>query len=271
MAKDRVSRLLDEIEQASADTSISLADALRKCVILGGRAGSTQLRDWATRELKGYDTPDELPEYRKPGAVLMVEAFKGGPFTGVAKVTQQIGPHQLPDPADKHIGEEVPLVGGIGELESYRAQAKANNGSIRLSIPHAAMAVQLMNHELQVPGQQITGLFWELSEAGIAGVLDHVRTILAELVAEIRAGLSDDESTPSPALADQAVDVAVYGAKRVNINTAQAAGSGSHTVTATQGSSEGRSLWAKIGATVVGVATVGGVVVAVLQWQGWGF
>ena len=33
-------------------------------IALGGEAGSAELREWATRELRGYGPDDELPEYR---------------------------------------------------------------------------------------------------------------------------------------------------------------------------------------------------------------
>lgn len=54
-------RLLDQIETEALDESASLAGALRKCVALGGRTGSEQLRDWATLELEGYKDLDENP------------------------------------------------------------------------------------------------------------------------------------------------------------------------------------------------------------------
>lgn len=42
--------LLAEVERDLLDGK-PLADLLRKCVILGGRSGSHELRDWASKEL----------------------------------------------------------------------------------------------------------------------------------------------------------------------------------------------------------------------------
>jgi hypothetical protein len=39
--------------------------------------------------------------------------------------------------------------------------------------------------------QHVEALYWELSEAAIAGVIDSVRTTLAELVAEMRATMPE--------------------------------------------------------------------------------
>ncbi len=36
---------------------------LRKLILLGGNAGSAELRDWASAELRGYKNDDELPNY----------------------------------------------------------------------------------------------------------------------------------------------------------------------------------------------------------------
>jgi hypothetical protein len=52
--------LIGEIERDLLDGK-ALAD-LRKCIVLGGRSGSVELRDWASRQLRGYGPDDELPD-----------------------------------------------------------------------------------------------------------------------------------------------------------------------------------------------------------------
>ena len=57
-------KLLDEIESDLLNSK-PLADVLRKVIVLGGRAGSGALRDWASLELNGYAGSDEqIPPYR---------------------------------------------------------------------------------------------------------------------------------------------------------------------------------------------------------------
>jgi AbiTii-like protein len=46
--------LITLIERGALDETVSLASTLRKCVSLGGKSRSEELRDWATRELKGF-------------------------------------------------------------------------------------------------------------------------------------------------------------------------------------------------------------------------
>ena len=118
-----------------------------------------------------------------------------------------------------------------------------------------------------MPDQQIRHIYWALGANAIAGVIDHVRTILVELVAEMRAGTAD---APSAAAADRAVNVAVYGGKpNVNIASAQRAESARIT---------SMHPWIKARGTLggprpvrrsSGFATIAGVIIALAQWQGW--
>ena len=60
--------LLDQIESEAMDGDV--VKALRLCIKLGGHSGSADLRQWAERELNGYDSEDELPDYRRINAPL---------------------------------------------------------------------------------------------------------------------------------------------------------------------------------------------------------
>jgi AbiTii-like protein len=176
----------------------------------------------------------------------------------------------LPEEIRDVVGEEVPLGQGIGEIEAMAERAKASGGSLQLTVPDAQIVVRLMNHEWDVPGQQITEIYWGLNETAIRGVLDQVRTSLVELTAELVASMAEDEDTPTPAAAAQALNVVVGGKARVNFSAAQAGGSGSHEVMAAQMPSRGNeSRWRTIGGFVTGAAILVGTLVAIAAWQGW--
>jgi len=57
----REQRRLEEIERDLLDDSKSLTTALRKSVALGGELRSVPLREWAGKELRGYEDGPELP------------------------------------------------------------------------------------------------------------------------------------------------------------------------------------------------------------------
>jgi AbiTii len=73
----RAESLIDQIQTDALDDAVPVATALRKCIVLGGQSGSEALRDWATRELQGYEAEADLPPYRVVLAPLMVDAVSG--------------------------------------------------------------------------------------------------------------------------------------------------------------------------------------------------
>lgn len=257
--------LLDEIE-AGVLSDAPLAETLRKCIALGGRAGSTALRDWATKEARGYGPGDELPEYRKIAAPLFID---GQTLNAVIR-GQRIGVHFLPDFAREAIKECVSFTQGVGEIESVvQSAVQSANGSnmIKLSPPGSAEVVAIMNHESDDPYQHIVDLYHQVHVAAVVGLLDGIRTTLTELIAEMRAGTPAGQDLPSGGVADQAVQVAVHGdGNRVTVMHS----SDNAKVDASVGGSqpEGSSWWSSLkvlGSLVVGVATVAA---AVFAWPG---
>lgn len=259
--------LLDEIERDALAEDVPLASILRKVVALGAKVGSAGLRDWASRELRGYVGTDlELPDYRKPSAVIKADLVNAA-----YKITgRQVGTDFFPEGIREHIEEAVPLGQGIGEIEAMLARARAGGGSIRMAFPGSADVARLIDAEVGDPYQQVTAIYWTLGESALAGVTDQVRTTLVELVAEMRANMPDSMESPSPQVADQALNVAVYGDKnRIALSAPHVSGNG-HQVSADSGDSgERRSLILKLGAALVGAAAIVSAIVAVAQWQGW--
>jgi hypothetical protein len=263
----RGSALVSEIQLDALRSDVPLSDTLRKVIALGGQLGSASLRDWASLELRGYVGGDvELPAYRKPGALIQVDAVNPRfQMTG-----QTISPHQLPEGVRDVVEEAIPLGQPIAEIEGLVDEARANGGHIRMSPPGAAMIARMMDREIGEPYQNITAVYWSVSTPALQGVLDQVRTTLVELMAEMEAGTEHDDEAPSAAVADQAVNVVIHGkGARVNVTSAQASGDAAQ-ATANPDTAEKRSIPRLIGAIVVGIATVAAAVIALLQWQGWG-
>jgi hypothetical protein len=254
--------LLVQIERDVLDESIPLANALRKCVVLGGQSGSEQLRDRATRELQGYHGDAEVPDYRMIGATLQIDGIAGNyRITG-----QQFAPSELPDFAQEHISEDLQLRDGVGGLEALSQQA-----SIKLMPRGGNDLVRLMNSENEAPFQHINALYWSIAPSAIRGVLDYIRTALAQLVAELRANMGQEEEIPSTEAADQAVNVVVTG-KRSQVKVVAAQSSGNNSIAAAtadeQSTAHDSPFWTRsrrIGAFIAGLATVVGAVAAVIQ------
>jgi hypothetical protein len=264
--RSRERNLFDQIERDALDDDVSLATTLRKVIALGGNVGSTKLREWANRELQGYVGAEEIPEYRRVSAAIMLD----GRNTLYQMTGQQISRFDLPDFARDVVEERATLGYGVGELESIARKAR-EEGGVRLQIPGGPELTKIMNYQAAQQGiefQTIERVYWSVSEPSVQGVLDTIRTTLVGLVAEMRAGMRESEETPSAAVADQAVNVAVHGDhNRIErIEVAQASGSGSHHAQAGPQESDGHGrLWLIAGT----LATVVAAIVAVLTWQGW--
>jgi len=253
--------LIAQIEHDALDEKASLASALRKCVSLGGKSRSDELRDWATRELKGYSGINDLPEYRKIAAPLRLDGLSGS-----YKVTgEELPPMALPDFAREHISNELPLTQGVGELENLAKQPE-----IKLAPPGASDLAMYMNTQGNTnPYGHINSIYWQVSPSAINGVLDQIRTSLTQLVAELRASMPADEEIPSADEARQAVQVIVSGKRsKVQVTTAQASGPRA-TANASADEDAGESAfwtgWRKAGAFAVGLATIAGAVFAAIE------
>jgi hypothetical protein len=248
-------KLIDQIEDDALSPDTSISETLRKLMALGGQVRSTELREWASRELRGYaGSGVELPRYRRPGAVIQIDLVSG---TTIMR-GRQVSPSHFPKEVRDLLREEVPLGQGIGEIEAMAEQAHERGGYIQMTVPNSQDVARLWDHQVGDPYQQITGIYWSLNEAALRGVIDQVKTTLVELVAEMRAGMPDSDEAPSGEMADKEVQ-----------NTAQQAGdNGGTAVHHTTG--ERVSLSRKIGGAIVGVAVIVTAVVTLALWQGWG-
>ncbi|MCZ2110076.1 MAG: hypothetical protein LC118_11010 [Dehalococcoidia bacterium] len=259
----RSQNLLHQIEADALDSKADVLAALRKCVALGGQSGSEALREWATRELKGYHGVSELPEYRVVQGVLALDGISGN-----YKVTgQQISPFSLPEPASKHITNEVRLGQPLAELVNAIGTAKASGEtSIKFGLPGGADLVLLMNSENTNPWKYVERVYWQVSVSSLGRIVDVVRTNLVELVSEMRAGMGEDVEVPSKAVADQAVNVAIYGdGNRLTFGGLNQA-VGNHAA-ATSHSASPESGLRKFMWWVVGLATIVAAVAGVLALQ----
>jgi hypothetical protein len=257
--------LLDQIERDALDSSTRLADALRKCVALAGKADSDALLRWANRELRGYGPDDKLPEYRVVRAAILLDGVNGN----YAIRGQRISPSSLPSVAHGKIDESLHLAQPVGQLEDLAAQAKGRSEAVKFSLPGGAELVLLMNHEASQPYQVIHNLYWSTDASTIASVCDNVRTTLVELVATLRRGMANGEEVPSSDLAERAVGLAVYGDRStVIVGNVLGANVGSNNNSIQQEivtSAPRARMAAKLVAVLAGVATLLVAVIKVIE------
>lgn len=260
--------MLEQIEDGALDSTTPLADVLRKCVALGGRSGSEQLRDWARRELDGYPPAEQLPGYRTVGAIIAID----GANLAYKVTGQQISPMDLPEFARETIRQEAAITQGVAEIERLAA---THEDVIRIqhsSMPDLVTYMNSQQDDVHVNGS-ILAMYWKVTPSALYGILDTIRTNLVAVVAEMRAaGVAD---VPSAEVANQAVQVIVHNAKRsqINVNANQSSGTleGSQAI-ATPPSIEQSKLpgWVRgPWALILGLGTIASGVGALAVWLGW--
>jgi hypothetical protein len=263
--KTRTDRLLGEIEAGALNSSTPIADVLRKVIAVGGKAGSTELRDWATRELNGYRPGDDLPDYRKICAPLQIDAAT---MHGFIK-GQTISTMQLPDFARDTITNDVVLYQGVDEIEGMARRCEP--GDVIKLAPHRSQdLVTFMNSQEDWSGH-IERMYWGVSPVSLEGVVGQIRTALINLVAEITDNMPEGAETPPAEVATNAVHFVVTG-ERNKINFAAPQASDASSALATPPADEHPRRWVRTAAAVViGIAGLVGVFFAILQAQGWSF
>lgn len=119
-----MTKLVDEIIAMTTDSKRSLADALRKCLILAFDLNNDKLKEWIEKELNGYSQGDEVPEYRK--AMLQSKGnFTGG---GGAWLPARPLPMGIIDEQHQHMltSKLVQPIAGYEGSEDKKGQAVIN-------------------------------------------------------------------------------------------------------------------------------------------------
>lgn len=181
-------------------SNVDLASTLRKCIILGGRAGSTELRDWATAELQGYESDDAAPEYRRAAAPIMVDARIGNGYIKGQVISASV----LPSPAREFFSAGPIFLDGIAALEASVEETRSGK-NYQMSHARAMEVCAQIDKKSGNPFQQTTNLYWSISHASLVGIVDAVRTRLAQVVAEMRTHTPVGQATPTAEVASGAV------------------------------------------------------------------
>jgi AbiTii len=202
--------LLAQIEAGVVDGTVSLSSLLQTCIMLGGRAGSEKMRDWAHRELNGYGAGDIVPEYRHARATVMAQITN---MAGYNAITQRIDDRLFPKQVREFIREkfdmeDVVFGDDLGTLEGLASQGTDIH---RLIPPWSGFIAGTLDQFNAAPGSRTSEVYWLVPNASIRGILVRIRTALAELVAELIMLTPQDQDVPDKQAADQAVQLVITG------------------------------------------------------------
>lgn len=262
--------LLAQIEAAVLDDSVPLSSLLQKCIVLGGKAGSEKMRDWARQELNGYQDFQSIPNYRRLRAQVKLVITN---LAGYNPITRPLSASDLDDQLRKILAdskvelEVVPLGTNIGELEALAS----SNEDVQLVPYWADVMLQLLNDRyIDSTTSRAASIYWSVSRASFQGLIVRVRTALSELAAELIALTPEDQEVPDKLAADQATQFVITGNRpTINYSLQHATDGGTNAAFATsvsgpvivsggQGTAIGSQTASGANSSVVGSQTVQG-------------
>lgn len=164
--------LLHEMRHAASDSTTSLPDLLRKTKILARRLGNGPLEEWTNKELEGYEPEDQLPPYR----VMRTESM--GTFQNFGSRRRlRIPTDSLPEQGGwREMATTVPMREPIAHIADMVSTPTADDERLGASWPINAVAWCQQNVEFYSDGLVLQSAWRVITRAGIAGMLDTLRT-----------------------------------------------------------------------------------------------
>ena len=170
--------LLSQIEDAAVESSIGVAELLRRCKILAARLQTDEFSKWVDMELQGYSSKDDVPAYR----ILRVQSYGhfSGPF-GSGRRNAIIPPMTIPEEYREIVHTAYTLM-SVGSLEESISRSDGDN-------LHSNWPPDLVAHlGNEIYQDMVCTSAWRLIPRGaIVGILDTVRTRVLNFVLAIEA------------------------------------------------------------------------------------
>lgn len=190
----RTDGLLGQIEAGALDDSVRVSSLLRKCLLLGDREGSTKLREWARQELNGYDSENGLPDHRRISAPLTMRITNAA---GYGLRHQELHPRDIPEKIhDTRDWRIAHILNGVAELEPWTSSV---DELITITPSWSDLLTDILNSRNAYRHSHIEKVYWTFTPATLQGLLNQVRTVLAELVGELTTSPPEERQAAKPA------------------------------------------------------------------------
>jgi hypothetical protein len=227
---------------ALSDPDVSIADAMRRLLVVARRIGATDLSDWIRQELEGYESREGTPDYRGSRALPIAVRFDG---YGGASTTRRMSRRDLPAELS-NVMDDFKFVMPLAELEALANDDGENDPQTQLPaywlqrfrelaeenrVPHMTMYVA--NHAaIEVPRTYLRGM------------LDRIKTVALDLALNIEDASPDAGDSGGPTVdTEPAIREAVASHMTViyanNSNVSVASGAGAAAVQIQIGDLEG--------------------------------
>ena len=192
--------LLQDVQATAIDASVPISTLLRKCAVLANRLNNDELRAWVAKELNGYKSADDVPDYRILGA--SATGHLAGPFgSGYQNIT--IPPILLPDWGRKY-AEEMRFTQPIATIEDLGK----GDELVTSTWPGNLIAyMQTKEGNKFAKDFVLYGAWQTVATASVLGIVDTVRNRVLEfaLLLEKEAPAAGEPDKPDSAVSDATV------------------------------------------------------------------
>lgn len=175
--------LIRQLRDDAVDSGKSLADLLRRAIVLASLLRNEELRNWAKNELEGYGPGVEVPPYRRIPAQIY------GQFVG--SFGRQVNNYRVPIHALKLsprmldlLAEEIAFRNGVASLEDM---VTVQEGTLNFSMP--SEICMLMPQVIE--GFHCAALTRRTHTSAVKQVLDSARSRLLDIVLDLSAEFPD--------------------------------------------------------------------------------
>lgn len=148
-----------ELQRNALDRNVSVADLLRKALVVARKLKIKEFEDWISKELGGYSNNSEIPDYRE-----MDGRLEGlNPYRGWRSIV-------FPSTESEKMFSKRKSGQRIAEIENLLAGQADMVAQMSLSPEQQQVICQLIGSQVEI---RLT-----ISKASLVGVLDTVRNII---------------------------------------------------------------------------------------------
>ncbi|CAN5262063.1 hypothetical protein BH09ACT3_BH09ACT3_08620 [soil metagenome] len=195
---------LDDIIEGATDDAVSTSNLLRKVQVVAHRLGATEILEWASRELNGFNSVDDLPPYRADLTTNVLGTW-AGPFN--ARLQGVLSAGSIPEQAAKVLFR-VNMSQSVSELEEL---ISASDGKREMGIPwdpeHVGMYNQWID-EGKVPYIEMMGVQSAnrvITRGMMRSIIDSARNTALGFALDLQAAAPDAGTAGGPTMAEAPV------------------------------------------------------------------
>jgi hypothetical protein len=177
-----MSALLDDLINLAMDGNQSLPDILRKCLLLGHELKNQKLQDWANQELNGYNSRNDVPEYRIVPAMAKDNFF--GPLH--AQRDGWLIPAMVLEERHREIAETLYLAESVSAYANVLKQSDAKSHGGRLVNEWDPNMVAYYQEKLMQGGFICHAAWQEIPVSAVAAMLDTIRNRTLNMALQIK-------------------------------------------------------------------------------------